>query len=186
VMKAAARILSAVFVGLFGTLELSLTVCRISAVAVWTRQLCTAHPIVSPLLSFALLFFLTLMLLSRRCMVWRVPIAVLLLVSYGLYGIADAIGYGVWWIALVPAVALLAAIGLGLRQRWGTLLTYAISVLFGVYWVWGILAAIRAGTFASRPPLEVALSFVPGMAFALLAGFCCYVVATPRRGATHT
>lgn len=185
-MKVAARILSAVFVGLFGTLELSLTVCRIGTGAAWMRQLCTAHPIASPLVSFALLFLLTVMLLSRRCAAWRLPIAILLLVSYGLYGIAAAIGYGAWWIALVPTVALVAAIGLSLRERWGALLTYSISLLFGVYWVWGVIAATRAGTFASQPPLEAALSFVPGMAFALLAGFCCYAAAATRRAATHT
>ena len=182
-IKAAARILSALFVGLFGTLELSLTVCRIGTGGIGIGQLCTDHPIASPLVSFALLFSLTLLLLSRRCTTWRVPIAVVLLAGYGLYGVAAAFGYGLWWIALVPIAALLAAIGVGLRERWGTLLTYAISILFGIYWGWGIFS--ETSTFASRDPLEVALSFVPGMAYALLAGFCCYVT-TPRRAATHT
>jgi len=174
VIKTAARILSAVFVGFFGTLELSITVCRLAMGSLWTRQVCTGHPIASPLLSFALLFSVTLLLLSRRCARWRVPIAVLLLLAYGVYGIAYAVSHRAWWTALVPIAALVAAIGVGLRQRWGALLTYAITLLFGLYWAWGIFAAKRAGFFASEPALESALSFVPGMAGMLLAGFCCY------------
>lgn len=177
-MKAAARILSAVFVAFFGTLHLSITVCRPGIGTVWMNQLCATHPIASPLSSFAVLFSLTLMLLSRRCAGWRVPVAILLLVSYGVYGVADAIGYGLWWLAVVPMAAFLAAAGIGLRRRWGTLATYAISLLFGLYWVWGIVVAIRAGWFTSVPPLQAALSLVPGMAYVLLAGFCCYA-ATP-------
>ena len=146
-------------------------------------QLCATHPFALPLLSFAVLFSLTLMLLGRRCAAWRVPTTVVLLVSYGAYGVTYAIEYGPWWVAIAPLVALLAAVGIGLRQRWGTLVTYAISLLFGLYWAWGIVVAIHAGTFTSVPPLEAALSLVPGMAFGLLAGFCCYAV-TARRAAS--
>lgn len=124
-------------------------------------------------------------MLSRRCARWRVPLAVLLLLSYGMYGIVDAIGYQLWWLALVPIVsivAIAAAVGVGLRARWGSLLTYAISVLFVLYWLWGVIALARAGFFGSRSPLEGVLTLVPGVAFFLLAGFCCYVSSNLSSG----
>jgi hypothetical protein len=56
----------------------------------------------------------------------------------------------------------------------GTIVTYAISALFVTYWSSGVIAAARAGAFQSSPPLQAALMLVPGIAFGLLAGFCCY------------
>ncbi len=75
--------------------------------------------------------------------------------------------------------ALAAAIGVALRARWGTLVTYAISALFAIYWSWSVIAGARAGEFQSNPPLVAALMLVPGIAFGLVAGFCCYA-SRPR------
>jgi hypothetical protein len=115
-------------------------------------------------------------------MILRRPLAVLLLLSYGVYGVVDATGYGLWWRALVPVAALAAAVGVWLRARWGTLLTYAVAVLYALYWAWATIAAAGAGYFSSQPPLKGALALVPGIAFGLLAGFCCYVSSAAQSG----
>jgi hypothetical protein len=174
VIKATVRTLVALFAAFFGTLQLSMTVCRLEPGASWTHSLCHTHSIASPLLSFACLFALTLLVLSRRSAAFRRPLAVLFLLAYAIYGLVEAFEYQLWWLALVPVAALAAAIGVALRARWGTLATYAISALFVIYWLWGVITAALGGVFQSRPPLEAALMLVPGIAFGLLAGFCCY------------
>jgi hypothetical protein len=180
VIKFLVRALATLFAAFFGTLQVSMTGCALAPGAAWTRWLCHSHSVASSILLFAILFVFTVLVLSRRCVAWRVPIAAVLLVSYGIYGIIDAIEYQLWWLALVPVVALAAAAGIGLRARWGTLLTYAIAALFALYWSWGVVMAVRGGVFGSRPLLENALMLVPGIAFGLLAGFCCYVSAGVR------
>ena len=179
VIKAAARILIALFTAFFGTVQLSMTVCRIAPGAAWTDWLCHTHRFASSLLSFAFLFALTLLVLSRRSAAFRRPLAVLLLFAYGLYGLVDTFEFRLWWLALLTVAVLVAAIGVALKARWGSLVTYAISALFVIYWLWGVITAARVGYFQSRPPLEAALSLVPGIAFGLLAGFCCYA-SKPR------
>jgi len=165
--KTTVRILVAVFTAFFGTLQI--TMIRHD------------HRIAIGIVLFALLFSLTLYVLSHDLAKWRVPIAVLSLLTYGVYGIVDAFGYRLWWFGLVPFAALIAAVGVGLRARWGTLVTYAISILFALYWSWGIFMAANGGYFETRPALEGALSFVPGIAFLLLAGFCCYSASNAPR-----
>jgi hypothetical protein len=172
--KAVVRILAALFAAFFGTVQLSMTVCAPPANGAWAQWPCHSHPFVSSALSFMTLLVLTLLALSRRRAQWRMPLAVVLLLTYGLYGVVDAIGYRAWWLALAPVVAAAAAVGVGLRARWGTLMTYAVSALFALYWTWFVAAAALNGTFSSRPPLFGALMLVPGIAFGLLAGFCCY------------
>jgi hypothetical protein len=175
IVKIAIRIFAAFFAAFFGALQLSMTVCVSRPRGASTGWLCHAHPVVSSILSFTILVALTLLVLSRRCAAWRLPLAVVLLLTYGIYGVVDAIGYRVWWLALAPLVAVVAAVGVGLRARWGTLLTYALSALFALYWTWGVVTVARSGAFFSRSPLLGALTLVPGLAFGLLAGFCCYV-----------
>jgi hypothetical protein len=131
------------------------------------------------MVSIALLFALTLLILDNRSAALRRPLAVLLLIAYAVYGFSDAFRYQAWWLVLVPVTALAAAIGISLRARWGSLLIYAISALFAIYWSWGVVTAAKAGTFQSVPLLEAALMLVPGIAFALLAGFCCYASRSP-------
>ncbi len=182
VIKSAVRTLVALFAAFFGTLQLSMSGCALAPGAAWTQWLCHSHSIASSILLFGVLLALTLFALSRRCMAWRVPMAVVVLLSYGIYGIIDVIGYRLWWLALVPVVALAAAAGVGLRARWGTLLTYAISALFALFWSWGVVTAARVGLFRSQPFLKAVLMLVPGIAFGLLAGFCCYVSSSGRKG----
>jgi len=179
VIKAAVRTLAALFAAFFGTLQLSMTTCRLVPGASWTRSLCHDHSIASSLLSFVCLFALTLLILSRRSAAFRRPLAALFLLAYAFYGLVYAFEYQLWWLALVPVAALAAAIGVALQARWGALVTYAISALFVIYWSWGVITAARVGAFQSRPPLEAALMLVPGIAFGLLAGFCCYA-SRPR------
>jgi hypothetical protein len=116
VIKAAVRTLVALFVAFFGTLQLSMTGCALAPDAAWTRWVCHTHRIASPIFVFAVLLALTLLALSRRFLAWRVPLAVVLLLSYGVYGISDAVNYRLWWLALVPVIALAAAAGVGLRN----------------------------------------------------------------------
>ena len=179
-IKTAIRIFVALFAAFFGTLQLSMTICTSPTRGASTRWLCHAYPVVSSILSFIIFLALTLFVLSRRCATWRVPLAVVLLLIYGTYGIVDAIGYQAWWLALAPVVAVAAAVGVGLRARWGALLTYAVAAIFALYWTWGVVTAVRNGVFLSRPPLMGALMMVPGIAFALLAGFCCYASSGGR------
>ena len=180
--KTVVRMVVALFVAFFGTVQPSMTVFAPPASAAWVQWPCHAHPLVSSALSFITLLVLTLLVLSRRCAQWRVPLAVVLLLTYGIYGVADAIGYRTWWLALAPVVAAAAAVGVGLRARWGTLMTYAVSTLFALYWIWSVAAAVLNGTFSSRPPLFGALMLVPGIAFGLLAGFCCYASSGMKKG----
>lgn len=165
--KTTVRILVAVFTAFFGALQI--TMIRHD------------HRIAIGIVLFALLFSLTLYVLSHALEKWRVPIAVVILLTYAIYGIIDAFGYRLWWLGLVPFGALIAAVGVGLRTRWGTLVTYAISILFTLYWSWEIFMVATGGYFESRPVLEGALSFVPGIAFLLLASFCCYSASRAPR-----
>ena len=123
---------------------------------------------------FVGLFELTLVLLSRRYAIVRRPIAVVLLGAYSVYGFNYAYEYQLWWLTLVPSASMAAAVGVALKTRWGTWATYGTTTLFLGYWLWGIIAAARMGTFESISPLQSALMFVPGIAYALLAGYCCY------------
>jgi len=175
VFKATVRLLAALFIAFYGTVQLSMTVCDRTPRPALIQWVCHTHSMASPLLTFALLLALTLFVLSHRCMILRLPLAVLFLLGYGIYGVMDATGYGLWWRALVPVAALAAAVGVALRARWGTLLTYAVSALYALLWSWAAIAAVRAGYFGSQPSLKGALSLVPGVAFGLLFGFCCYV-----------
>lgn len=174
VAKVAARTLATIFAAFFGTLQLSMTTCQPRPTSALTRSLCQAHLITSSVVVFGLLFALSLLVLSTRMAALRRPLAVLLLVAYAIYGFVSTIEYQSWWLALVPVTALAAAIGVALRARWGTRLTYAISALFVIYWLWGVVTAARVGAFQSHPPLQAMLMLVPGLAFTLLAGFCCY------------
>jgi hypothetical protein len=180
-IKTAVRIVVALFVAFFGTLQLSMTMQAAIPADAWIRRICRVHPIMSPTLSFATLLAITFLVLSRRCAAWRIPLAVVLLLSYGIYGIVEAIEYRAWWLALAPVVALAAAVGVGLRARWGALLTYVISILFALYWLWGIVTVARDGTLFSLP--FGALMLVPGAAVLLLAGFCCYAISRVSRTA---
>lgn len=180
-LKTFMRLVVALFAALFGTLQLSMTIVAFVPADAWVRDICHAHPILSPGVSFVTLFAVTLLLLSRRCAAWRLPLAVILLAGYGIYGIVEAIHYRAWWLALAPLVALASAVGVGLRARWGALVTYALSTLFVLYWIWGIVTAARNGIFASRSALVDALMLVPGAAFLLLAGFCSYVSSRASR-----
>jgi hypothetical protein len=174
-LKTSIRLLVTLFAALFGTLQLSMTIQALLPADAWVRQMCHAHPIVSPGLSFVTLFAITLLVLSRRCAAWRLPLAVVVLASYGIYEIVEAVHYRAWSLALAPLVALGSAVGVGLRASWGAFLTCALSTFFVVYWIWGVVTAARNGTFVSRSALIDVLMLVPGTAFLLLAGFCCYV-----------
>lgn len=174
-LKTSIRLIVVLFAALFGTLQLSMTIQVLLPADAWVRQICHAHPIGSAGLSFVTLFAITLLLLSRRCAGWRLPLAVVLLASYGIYGIVEAIRHRAWWLALAPLAALASAVGVGLRARWSALLTCTLSTLFLLYWIWDIVTAARNGTFASRSALIDVLMLVPGAAFLLLAGFCSYV-----------
>lgn len=180
-IKSVVRALAALFVGFFGTVQLSMTGCQLAPEAALSRWVCKSHPIASCLLTFALLFALTLLLLSRRLAATRRPVAVLLLTAYAVYGIQQAFEFRLWWVALVAAAFAAGALGVAVRARWGTVVTYAISVLFVLYWLWSMATAARAGVFQTGSPLRGALMLIPGIAFGLLAGFCCYAC---RRRAT--
>lgn len=172
VAKTVARISAALFTAFFGTIQLRMTACvpRES----WARWLCDNHPITFLLAPFVCLFAVTMLTLSNRYSTLRRPLAVFLLLAYSAYGFVEVFQSRSWLLALVPVSTVAAATGVALKARWGALMTYAISALFLIYWVWGVVTAARVGVFQSRPPLEAALMLIPGICFGLLAGFCSY------------
>ena len=174
VIKSIVRGLAALFVGLLGSLQLSMTGCQFAPEAALSRWVCKTHPLASLLLTFPLLFALTLLMLSRRFAAFRRPVAVLLLAAYAVYVAHQAFEFRLWSLALLAMAFGAGALGVGMRTRWGTRVTYAISALFVLYWLWGVVMAAREGVFQMSPPLEAALSLAPGITFGLLAGFCCY------------
>jgi hypothetical protein len=173
-IKTAALLPLALFAAFFGTVQLQITGCQLAPEASWTDWICHTHRVSFWLLCFGCLFLLTLLVLSRRSTAFRRPLAVLLMLAYTLFAFGQAFEYQLWWFALVPSATLAAAIGIALRTQWGTFLTYAVSALLLVNWLWGIVTAARVGVFQSNPPVLAALMLVPGIAFLLLAGFCCY------------
>jgi hypothetical protein len=172
-IKVAVRALAALFAAFFGTLQLKITGCQLASGSDWAASICHARPILW-LACFGGLFSVTLVALSRRFAFVRRPIAVVLLAAYALYGFDYAYEYKSWRLALVPSAVMAAAVGVALKTQWGTWLTYGTTTLFLGYWLWGIFAAARVGTLQSTPRLQAALMFVPGIACALLAGYCCY------------
>ena len=179
-IKASVRALGALFAASFGTLQLKITGCELASGSSWAASICHARPILW-LACFVGLLSFTLVLLSRRYAIVRRPIAAALLAAYSIYGFDYAFEYKSWWLTLVPSAFMAAAVGVALRTRWGTWMTYITTTLFLGNWLWAIIAAARIGTFESVPPLQTALMFVPGVAYALLAGYCCYACA-PRDG----
>ena len=173
-IKVAVRALGALFAASFGTFLYKFSGCHLAPDSSWAASTCHAGPM-AWLACFVGLFSLTLVLLSRRYAIVRRPTAVVLLAAYSVYGFNYAFEYRSWWLTLVPSAFMAAAFGVALRTRWGTWATYATTTLFLGHWLWGIIAAARMGTFESIPPLQSALMFVPGIAYALLAGYCSYV-----------
>ena len=172
-IKVSVSVLGALFAASFGTLLFKFTDCRLSSNSSWAASICPTGT-VAWWAFFVGLFSLTLVLLSRRYAIVRRPTAVVLLAAYSVYGFHYAFEYQSWWLTLVPLAFMAAAVGVALRTRWGTWATYGTTTLFLGNWLWGIIAAARAGTFESLRPLQSALMFVPGIAYVLLAGYCCY------------
>jgi hypothetical protein len=172
-IKVAVRALAALFAASFGTLHIKIMGCQLASGSSSATSICHARPVFW-LACFVGLFSFTLVVLSQRYAIVRRPIAAALLAAYSLYGFNYAFEYKSWWLTLVPSAFLAAAFGVAWKTQWGTWLTYGTTMLFLGHWLWGIIAAARIGTFESIPPLQTALMFVPGIACALLAGYCCY------------
>ena len=173
-IKAIVRTTAALVVALFCTVQITISVCQPATTLALTRSLCQTHSLLSWVLTFAVLFAVTLLALSTRFARLRNWFAVGLLVAYAAYGFVSVFDYRTWQLAPLPLAVLIAAVGVALKARWGTFATYAVTAVFAIYIVWGLIAAARAGYLRSVPPLEACLAFVPGVTFLLLAGFCCY------------
>jgi uncharacterized membrane protein (UPF0136 family) len=184
-MKLVIRVLIALFGASFGSLQIQMSGCRPGLLEQpWSGWLCGNHVPRTLLILIPFLFVVLLFLLGKRSVIFRRPISVLLLVIYGIYGILDSFEWRAWWLALVPIGALLAAVGIVSGNAWGRVLIWALSLLFALYWIWSIGVAIHSGYLTSARPFQSALSLVPGIAFGLLAGFCCYVAIQQRNSET--
>jgi hypothetical protein len=183
-MKSIIRILIALFGAFFGSLQINMISCRHGIPErPWSHWFCENQLWTWPVL-LLVLFTALMLLLGKHFVAFRRPISVFLLLLYGVYGILYAIEWRVWWPALVPIGSVLAAVGIALRKVWGRLIVCAFSLVFTLYWCWSVAYAVLSGYMTSVRPLEAALSLVPGIAFVLLAGFCCYVTIQQRNSET--
>ena len=176
-IKTTVTAFAAVFVAFFGTVQLWMLMCRPESLL--TQKICSKHQLTVNLLAFAVLACATVFLLSRRAVVFRRPIAVLLLLVFTVYASIYAWQTRLWWHAVVAIAILAASIGVALRTRWGAIVTYALTALYVTYWLWAVVRSVQMGFFEANRPLVSALTLVPGIAYMLLAGFCCYASRVP-------
>jgi hypothetical protein len=181
-MKAFTRVLIALFGAFFVSLYAQVSVCRPGILEQPSNQWLCGHRLLPTWLLLIPVFFIALMLLlGKHCVAYRRTMSVLLLSTYGIYAAFESVNLHAWWQVSFSVAMLLAAVGIALRKRWGSVLVCALSLLFGVYYIWSVGVAVHSGYLKTVRPLEAALSFVPGIAFGLLAGFCCYVAIRQRR-----
>jgi hypothetical protein len=107
----------------------------------------------------------------------HVAALILVLVSYGVWSISTAISGRMWDYIVGGLVALVAATGVILSQRWARAAIYILAALVTCGWLWYVWLAIRVGYFAHRRVLEGALALVPGVAMICVAGYCCFVAS---------
>jgi hypothetical protein len=183
-LKALVRLIAAFFGAIVGSLAGSVQVCAGAADdAAWPRWadfLCAHNVWVFWLLSAPILFTLILLLLGKHFAPFRHHAVVALLAVYGLYGLFTLSGNHTWRTMIVPAAALVAAVGVAVRQRWARYLVYVIALLLAVQWSYFVWTAAISGYFRDSGVGRSILSLLPGAAFLLLVTFCCYGVTTQR------
>jgi hypothetical protein len=83
--------------------------------------------------------------------------------------------------AIGPVASIVAAAGVGLRQRWSRPLVLLLAVLFVGTWLYYLWRAVAGGFFHGWLLLKVVISLLPGLFFSSIAAFCCYVVVVRLR-----
>jgi hypothetical protein len=183
-LKTLIRVVVAMFGTIFGSLAGSVQVCTYAArqpvLPHWADFICGPNVWVFWLVSAPLLCVLIVLLLGKRLAPFRRHAAVVLLATYGLYGLIEWIGRHDWWMALSPAVALIAATAVALGKRWARFLVYALAIALVVLWGYAVLIAGLYGYFRDVGAGMAILSLLPGVAFLLFAAFCCYSVANRK------
>ena len=106
---------------------------------------------------------------------FNVLLASAVLFAQGLYGLLCCWLTNVWMPSLLSIAAIVAGVGLMLRRQWSRPLVIVIALLLIVPLLWANWRAFSAGVFQNRGPSEVLLMLLPGMFFAALAVYCCYV-----------
>lgn len=179
-VKAAIRIAGALFGALFGSLAVSVQVCTSAAHAPtwphWADIVCGHNIWLQWLMSIPVLFALLSFLLGASVRRSRVHIVVLVLAAFGIYAAFNSLENRSWWWVEVPVLALAAAFGVALRKRWARYVVYALTLVYAVAWGYSICRGVVVGLFHEYGAARSVLSLLPGIAFALVAAFCCYVV----------
>jgi hypothetical protein len=110
----------------------------------------------------------------------------LFLLSYGIYGLVAAMREQLWDYSIGAVASIVAAAAVAAHKSWARFLVYAIAALLVGNWLWYVWLAISVGYFRHAGVAKSALSLIPGIGLALLAGFCSYVVSVQLRPGEKT
>jgi len=175
-MKSFIRVLIALYGAFFASLYGQVSACPSGTLEQpWKEWLCGHRLLPTWLLLIPVLFIAFMFLLGKHSLAYRRTMSVLLLSTYGIFAAFETVNSHAWWQVPFSVSVLLAAIGIALRKKWGSVLVCALSLVFAVIYAWSVVTGIQSGYIKTVRPLEAVLSFMPGIAFGLLAGFCCYV-----------
>ena len=179
------RVLVGLFAAIFGSLYISVPLCKGSASSQmqWIHSLCGPDVWILWVTGLFLIFRLILFALDDRFKRFRRYAVAVLLAIYGLYGLRDP----QWWYSgwlLVSIALLVAAFAVTIGSRWARYIVWSLAAAFVAMWGYSLWFAVRSGSFHNSSAVLVILSVVPGCALVLATAFCCYVMATDcRRGA---
>ena len=105
----------------------------------------------------------------------HVGVLVILLLSYGCFSIYSAVTERQWDLIVGGAASLVAATAVVASRRWARYIVFLVAAASILGLAWYIWLGIRSGYFGHLSPLKIVLSLAPGLLFASLALYCCYV-----------
>jgi hypothetical protein len=151
-MKAFTRVLIALFGAFFVSLYAQVSVCRPGIPEQPSNQWLCGHRLLPTWLLLIPVFFIALMLLlGKHCVAYRRTMSVLLLSTYGIYAAFESVKLHAWWQVSFSVAMLLAAVGIALRKRWGSVLVCALSLLFVLHLVGRCRRSLRLPENSQTP-----------------------------------
>ena len=106
-----------------------------------------------------------------------IPLVAVLLAVYGAYIVWVAFeSHTLLWLPLA-FLALVAAVGLLLNQRWSRYLVYSVSLFIVSAWVIGFVGNVNRGFWPYPNPFSSAISLIPGMLLITVCLASCLLVA---------